>query len=291
MMNVLSIIAGPLIGAVIGYITNSIAIKMLFRPYKAVYLFGKRLPFTPGIVPRRRDDLAKTLGDVIVDKLFNADDLELVFTSDYLSDAVADTVTKALRSDVRLGQLGSVLPEELIDTAKTELCVRIQADICKHGLPLMFAEKGGQMAAAILSNSALSKAVAGGTIDAITKPLAHEIEEFIINDGHDLIMQFLDRGLKAAADISVSKISNQITEDDEELRAGVKDAYLKYMKKNVRPIVESIDVGGMITEKILQMDMSYIEGMVLDVTSRELRLVVLLGGLLGAVIGTINIFI
>ena len=35
-MTILEIIAGPAIGAVIGYCTNYIAVKMLFRPLKPI---------------------------------------------------------------------------------------------------------------------------------------------------------------------------------------------------------------------------------------------------------------
>ena len=38
----------PVIGAVIGYFTNLIAVKMLFYPRKPVYIFGHQLPLTPG---------------------------------------------------------------------------------------------------------------------------------------------------------------------------------------------------------------------------------------------------
>ena len=47
-MEYLHYITGPLIGAVIGYFTNYIAVKMLFHPYQPVKLFGRTLPFTPG---------------------------------------------------------------------------------------------------------------------------------------------------------------------------------------------------------------------------------------------------
>ena len=290
-LSIISVIAGPLIGAVIGYITNYIAVKMLFRPLKPIYLFGKRLPFTPGIVPRRKDDLAKTLGLAIVAKLFNADDLELVFTSDYLSDALAENAVKFLRGDMRPEQLCEHLPAGAMERAETELCVRIQTAICKYGLPLLFAQKGGEMAAALLGGSTIGKAVAGGTADAITQPLAREIEEFIINEGYDLIIGLLDEELRRMADTPVNKLSAMITGDDDELKAAVKAVYLKFMSKNVRPIVESIDVGGMITDKIVRMDSSMVEDMVLYVVKRELRMVVLLGALLGAVIGALNIIV
>ncbi len=65
----LTIIFMVLIGAIIGGSTNYLAIKMLFHPYKAVYLFGKRLPFTPGLLPKRQEELATQLGKVVVDHL------------------------------------------------------------------------------------------------------------------------------------------------------------------------------------------------------------------------------
>ena len=46
------IITGPVIGAVIGYVTNLIAVKMLFYPINPVYIGKFRLPFTPGIIAR-----------------------------------------------------------------------------------------------------------------------------------------------------------------------------------------------------------------------------------------------
>lgn len=39
-----SYIIAPLLGGIIGYITNDIAIRMLFRPHKAKYLFGILIP-------------------------------------------------------------------------------------------------------------------------------------------------------------------------------------------------------------------------------------------------------
>ncbi|GHT92411.1 hypothetical protein FACS1894140_4390 [Spirochaetia bacterium] len=55
----------PLAGAVIGYITNVVAIRMLFRPLNAIRVFGIRLPFTPGILPRQRHQLAESIGRMV----------------------------------------------------------------------------------------------------------------------------------------------------------------------------------------------------------------------------------
>jgi hypothetical protein len=69
-MNLLFIwLLPPLVGAVIGYVTNAIAIKMLFRPLKEVRFFGIRIPFTPGILPRRRHKLAAGIGAMVEGEL------------------------------------------------------------------------------------------------------------------------------------------------------------------------------------------------------------------------------
>lgn len=52
----------PIVGAVIGYVTNAVAIKMLFRPLKAYYICKIRIPFTPGILPKQRHKLADNIG-------------------------------------------------------------------------------------------------------------------------------------------------------------------------------------------------------------------------------------
>ncbi|MCG2963495.1 DUF445 family protein, partial [Escherichia coli] len=61
----ITIIIMAVIGAVIGGVTNHLAIKMLFHPYEAKYLFRKRIPFTPGLIPKRRDELAVQLGKTV----------------------------------------------------------------------------------------------------------------------------------------------------------------------------------------------------------------------------------
>jgi uncharacterized membrane protein YheB (UPF0754 family) len=55
----------PLLGAVIGYVTNAIAIRMLFRPLTAVRFLGVRLPLTPGIIPKQRTQLAESIGQMV----------------------------------------------------------------------------------------------------------------------------------------------------------------------------------------------------------------------------------
>ena len=68
---VLPWILPPLLGAIIGYVTNRIAIKMLFRPLTPKRLLGIRVPLTPGVIPRNRFDLARTIARMVSEQLLS----------------------------------------------------------------------------------------------------------------------------------------------------------------------------------------------------------------------------
>lgn len=59
----------PLVGGVIGYVTNDIAIRMLFRPHTAKHIMGWRIPFTPGIIPKEKGRIAEAVGTAISDNI------------------------------------------------------------------------------------------------------------------------------------------------------------------------------------------------------------------------------
>ena len=93
-MTILEIIAGPAIGAVIGYCTNYIAVKMLFRPLKPVKIGNKTLPFTPGIIPKGQGRMAKALGQAVGEHLLTKEDFEKMLLSDDIKNAVVDAVSQ-----------------------------------------------------------------------------------------------------------------------------------------------------------------------------------------------------
>lgn len=68
----------PIAGGVIGYFTNDLAIKMLFRPYRAIKVGGRALPFTPGLIPRNQDRLAQKVSDAITTSLLTPEELQAI---------------------------------------------------------------------------------------------------------------------------------------------------------------------------------------------------------------------
>lgn len=73
-------IVSPLVGMFIGWITNVIAIEMLFLPREAKYFAGKRLPFTPGLIPLNKKSMISVAAEhttsVVLDSVTSVKELE-----------------------------------------------------------------------------------------------------------------------------------------------------------------------------------------------------------------------
>ncbi|MBS3030365.1 DUF445 family protein [Dolichospermum sp. ST_con] len=73
---ILLYISPPILGGLIGYYTNDIAIKMLFRPYKAVYILGQKVPFTPGLIPSNQERLGQNIANAIMKSLLTPEEIQ-----------------------------------------------------------------------------------------------------------------------------------------------------------------------------------------------------------------------
>lgn len=70
------LLAAPVIGAIIGYCTNWLAVKMLFRPREEKYIFGFKVPFTPGVIPKGKKRLAAAVSKVVNEQLLTKEAVE-----------------------------------------------------------------------------------------------------------------------------------------------------------------------------------------------------------------------
>lgn len=114
-LKILNYISGPLIGAIIGYFTNYLAVKMLFRPYKAKKIGKWTLPFTPGIMPKRQPQLAKAIGKAVGEKLFTADDIKNAVLE---KDSKQNTINRVL--DGVYGKENAQTIDSLLDVVLEE---------------------------------------------------------------------------------------------------------------------------------------------------------------------------
>lgn len=97
----------PAIAALIGWFTNLLALKLLFRPYKPW-----RIPLTPwsiqGVIPRRQAELARSIGEVVKRELLAKEDLLQSLNNPETRDEVAVTLAEKLAD--RIGEKLAIVP-------------------------------------------------------------------------------------------------------------------------------------------------------------------------------------
>lgn len=103
----------PIVASLIGYSTNWLAIRMLFRPLEEKRVFGYKIPFTPGLIPKRREEIAKNIGQAVGEHLLTPEALEERLKAPavrkQLENTLQDWVVEFLERD--RGSLKEILPE------------------------------------------------------------------------------------------------------------------------------------------------------------------------------------
>ena len=91
---VINLITTPLVAGVVGYITNKIAIKMLFRPYEPKwYTLGWQ-----GIVPKTRPKLAVKISEIVGQKLLAHDDFLYALENNDIKAKIHNIIAEKLKS-------------------------------------------------------------------------------------------------------------------------------------------------------------------------------------------------
>lgn len=74
MNNIIRILILAIIGGLIGYITNVIAIKLIFRPINPIKIPILNIEIV-GMIPKRKSEIAKNIGEIISDQFLSIDEI------------------------------------------------------------------------------------------------------------------------------------------------------------------------------------------------------------------------
>lgn len=300
-MNVINIIAGPLVGAVIGYFTNYIAVKMLFRPLYPVKIAGHTLPFTPGIIPRRKDAMAKAVGKAVGENLLTQKDLEAVFLSEDVQRTVTEEICKFLyqkESEEELTIKGMLKPRmgsEKYAVAREHLqegfCDKISEELHNLGMGNLIAQEGARILREKTSGGFLEMMISDELIASIAQPIGEYIENYINDNAHDLILPMIERQTAELENKPLTELMEQANLEEERMKGLIGKAYRAIVEKKMGGLMEKIHISDIVEQKICAMDVAEIEVLALSVMEHELNAIVNLGALIGFLIGIVNIFI
>jgi len=295
-MELLRIIAGPVIGALIGYLTNFIAVKMLFYPRKEIRLFGRRLPLTPGAIPRGRARLATSIGAVVQNNLLTREAVETRLLSEETEQRIADTVVDRLSGVVREGICTAArLDAADYDSKKEVLCreagKRIVTAIQSSNVTETVMEEVSASLLEKAQSTAWKLVVSAKTISALTGPAKERLDQFIEQKGADLIGPFLERELSSADSGTGLELLARFDMDEAKLRETVIKTYRGFVTGYAEDLLSHLHVAKLVEDKINAMSLDELERLVQNVMRRELNTIVNLGALIGFVLGLVNTFL
>ena len=124
-MEILSLLLIPIAGAVIGYSTNMLAITMLFRPHHEIRLFGRRLPFTPGLIPRQQQQLAKKMANSLAENILTSESLVAAASNTGIVDNIVAMVQDFAHNIATSNDSVSKILADALGRDETELITEI----------------------------------------------------------------------------------------------------------------------------------------------------------------------
>ena len=286
----------PLIGAVIGYFTNYIAVKMLFYPHKPVCLFGHQLPLTPGAIPKGKARLAKSAGKIVQDELFMHEDISGRPLTEEVEKPLLDKVMSILDADIR--ETGSVMAGSTEKYGRLEenftelLSLKITDAIKRMDIPGTIHREGKAMLLDhVLNSRVLAVGVSDSMIDRVMNAVSEKMEEFIDARGPEMVSEITTSRIHDLGNRTPLYVLELAGYDPEFVRRKITEAYRESVVNAVNSALRRIDVAKVVEDKINAMSVEELEKGVLTVMKTELKLIVDLGALIGLVIGSINIFI
>ena len=294
MMQILKLLSGPLIGAFIGYGTNYIAVKMLFRPLYPVKLGRFTLPFTPGIIPRRKQALAHAIGIAVGEKLFTRNDLKAMVSDGPSKEKAVEEITNAIYNNAKLCDLfNDVLPseqrEKLVKNIEDLFCSKIVGALTEIDIAGILSVEGGDAIREAAQGSMLAMFLTDDLIRSFAGPIGERFRNTILEDQDKILRPAVHKELMALGDTSSGVFLEQIEMDRATIQSFVAQLYQKLIVENLNSVLSSLDIASVVEQKMNEMKVEEVEELVLSVMKNELNAIVRLGAVIGFIIGLFNL--
>ena len=298
-IEVIRFLSGPVIGGIIGYCTNWLAIKMLFRPYHEIKIKGHVLPFTPGIIPRRKDKLARAIGERVAETMFTEKDIEDFFLSEDMKRAVCKGFLEILYDEDKnisiADLLGDVIPEDESEDFHKNLDKFIRQEIHRVINRTQIAELVSKETAKIIKEKAgtglASKVIGGSRTTAISDYVGKHMQGFAKEQADTLILRIVREETANAFAQPISHHLEEVQISSEQVEEIIRRAYERFMRDYIMDVVRVFDIATLTERKIIEFKSEEIEEIVNLTIKTEMQAVVNLGAVIGVIIGFVNSFI
>lgn len=282
----------PLVGAVIGYVTNDIAIRMLFRPFHAHYIGRFQLPFTPGLIPKEQLRIARAVAHTVSHDLLDESALRAALTGEEMLarvDALADRVAEGLLTM-------EDTPEALLNRYVGEERTAEALDAAKHKAADYIAQRLYEADAGSLLTNMIAEKIKSKLPflpSSMIAPVRDQISVWLNEQIQLRCPQLLYDVIGREADQLLQKPVGELLAPQAErlsaLRSVAREWYLKLINSALPKLLGAIDIEGIVEQKINSLNPQELEQLLRGLMKRELSAIIWLGCLLGFVMGWVNL--
>jgi UPF0754 membrane protein sca_1420 len=293
----------PVIGAIIGYITNDIAIKMLFHPKRAKYIGRWKIPFTPGLIPKERDRIAKSIGNVISSQLLNSN----VISEALVSEQMIERIKKGIIRFVDNNRKNETIIEEfLISISTQDRVYEIIHNIKNDTSNLIYRKLTAFNLGEVISNSIVDKVKEkisstmfsfmlnlfdDEAIEALSINLGNQIDELIEENADGIIKEMLGNEIDKIKNMKICDVIEKYNGNIPDIIEFLIKNYKKFVINNLPKLLIKINLAKIVENRISAFDVDELENMIFGIMDKELNAIVYLGALLGFIMGLVNLAI
>ncbi len=287
----------PIIGAGIGYVTNYIAVKMLFRPLKPIKIRKYQLPFTPGIIPKEKPRLAHAIGEVVGTRLITKDGIESMLLSDHVKQSIQEKIDAALEnSNTTLNHfVVANLSLEKADTFREhvtdELTGHIHDSLREANISELLAKEISKSIKEYFQGGFLAMMINDSLISSVETHIANGIDSFLENNAIKLIKPYVTREYDKISELTLCDVKNFTERNEISVTDILLHIYEYFIQNNMNQILSHIDIAHIAEDQINQMDVLELEQLILSVMKKELNAIVNLGALIGLILGLLNLLL
>lgn len=298
----------PVAGAIIGFVTNAIAIKMLFRPLKEIRLFGIRAPFTPGILPRQRKRLAQSIGGMVERELLTPEILRQRLGRDDVREKVKRTLSLFTENFVNnspnklLSVHEKLISEKLLAAIKKMypvFSVSVMDFLHRREIRCELESRGRILLRNIFLklNTFQRFFLSAAQYDLTLQEKMPEIIEDLTNNIENLLHD--EKVKKILTETAAASFCRMLVNQDEKIGSLLNisqenktqfdnflfDKLMNEADGQIENILKSINVKALVSDRIDSLDMLRVEKIILDVMADQFKWINIFGAILGFMIG------
>ncbi len=281
----------PLIGAGIGYVTNWIAVKMMFRPLKPIKIGNFTLPFTPGIIPKNKSRLAESIGITVSKDLLSQEDLEKALLSNDIKIKIQEAYINFIeKNDTQIDeQIKLLIGEENFNkisrNVKQKITNSIYNAVLEANLGNIVAEQIEIASKEKLKGSILGILGGNSIVSSLTLSISNKLNEYIKDNGQAVIEEMVNKELNKYMSKSISETFGA----NIEMSSMIMKLYENIILEKMPKFLNTINISKIVEDKINSMDVLELEKLILTIMKKELNALVNLGAIIGFVLGLLNL--